>query len=142
MKLRLKALIGITLLLVSDLLTKYLFYNQELRANFSFIQKSFNTGISRSLPVPELIIISIAVLALWVFIYMFLTKKISFRIFIFLVAGTLGNFVDRIAFHGVRDFIMAIPQFPIFNLADVYITIGALILVNTEILPWKYDEKK
>jgi len=32
---------------------------------------------------------------------------------------------------------MAVQQFPIFNLADVYITLGALIFVNTEILPWK-----
>lgn len=64
MKLQIKALIGIISLLAGDLLTKYLFYNQELWSNFSFIQKSFNTGISRSLPVPELIIIAVAVIAL------------------------------------------------------------------------------
>lgn len=44
-----------------------------------------------------------------------------------IVAGALGNLVDRIAFGKVRDFIYYSPiDFPIFNVADICLTCGII----------------
>ena len=48
-----------------------------------------------------------------------------------ILAGALGNFIDRIALGYVRDFIMFDfwKSFPIFNFADCLITVGAFVLM-------------
>lgn len=51
-------------------------------------------------------------------------------IFILLFSGTIGNFIDRIRLQYVVDFIyVKIIDFPIFNLADCYITISVILLM-------------
>jgi signal peptidase II len=47
-----------------------------------------------------------------------------------LLGGAIGNAIDRISLGYVRDFIN-FPHFPTFNLADVSITAGVIILVLT-----------
>ena len=48
---------------------------------------------------------------------------------IFLISGTLGNFIDRLAISGVIDFI-SFTFFPfVFNLADVFLIVGAIMMV-------------
>ncbi len=44
-------------------------------------------------------------------------------------AGGLGNLIDRIALGYVRDFIeLSFMRFPVFNIADCAITVGAVML--------------
>jgi signal peptidase II len=45
-----------------------------------------------------------------------------------LVGGALGNLADRVRRDAVVDFI-DLPAWPSFNLADVFITLGAAVLV-------------
>ena len=49
----------------------------------------------------------------------------------FVLAGSIGNMVDRIAFGYVRDFLHFEfwPSFPVFNVADVCLTVGVIIFV-------------
>jgi signal peptidase II len=48
----------------------------------------------------------------------------------FILAGALGNGIDRFAFGYVVDFLdFRLIQFPVFNLADVFINIGILLLL-------------
>jgi len=50
----------------------------------------------------------------------------------FMVGGTLGNFIDRLAYNGVVDFISLIfgdYYFPIFNLADSFMTVGIILMI-------------
>lgn len=43
-----------------------------------------------------------------------------------LLAGTIGNAYDRLAYEAVRDFLqVTFINWPIFNLADCYISVGA-----------------
>jgi signal peptidase II len=45
-----------------------------------------------------------------------------------LLAGALGNLIDR-AWHGyVVDF-LHVPHWPVFNVADIYVTVGAAALL-------------
>lgn len=54
-----------------------------------------------------------------------------FRIFsVVLAAGAVGNFIDRIVHQYVIDFIYVVwIDFPIFNVADCYITVSAIFLI-------------
>lgn len=57
-------------------------------------------------------------------------NKVLGYAFIFIIAGALGNLIDRLFRNYVIDFIrLDFIDFPIFNLADCYISIGAVILI-------------
>ena len=48
----------------------------------------------------------------------------------FIAGGAVGNFIDRAAFGFVRDFIMTtFIDFPVFNVADCFVCIGASLYV-------------
>lgn len=58
-----------------------------------------------------------------------------------LTAGALGNFIDRISLHYVRDFIyFVLINFPIFNVADIYVTGSAIALVVFMLFAYKDDD--
>ena len=56
-------------------------------------------------------------------------KFVSWQIFLCLIcAGGIGNMIDRVRFDYVVDFIyFVLIDFPVFNLADILITIGTVL---------------
>ena len=51
---------------------------------------------------------------------------------ILIISGTIGNFIDRLIYNGVVDFISLIfgsYHFPIFNLADSFMTVGIVMMI-------------
>lgn len=92
-----------------------------------------NTGIAFSLPAPQLFII-IATCALIAIGIYFAQKELNFQkpltqiLFGISCGGAIGNLIDRILFGSVRDFI-AIGSYPVFNIADMGLTIGILGIV-------------
>lgn len=53
-----------------------------------------------------------------------------YMITLFIIAGAIGNLIDRIVFGYVTDFIyFSLINFPIFNVADIYVTCSVFILV-------------
>lgn len=62
-------------------------------------------------------------------------------ILLFVIAGALGNYFDRILFGYVRDFIyFSLINFPIFNVADIYVTCSVILLIILSIFYYKDDE--
>ncbi len=49
---------------------------------------------------------------------------------IMLISGAIGNLIDRLQLSYVRDFIyFSLIDFPIFNVADIYVTVSVFLLV-------------
>jgi signal peptidase II len=114
----------IILLVLLDLSTKYYFtYNKVIVIKdileFNYLE---NFGASFNiLTGSRLILIIIGIIGL---IYVNKTFKNN----ILLNAGIIGNLFDRIIYGYVRDYI-SILSFPVFNLADTYIVLGAILIV-------------
>jgi len=76
----------------------------------------------------------IAVLVMVAALWMTLTKAKETRLFhvtmVALAAGALGNLIDRLRFGQVTDmFYIRLIDFPVFNVADVSITLAGCLLV-------------
>ncbi len=80
-------------------------------------------------------ILTVIAFGFFVFLYFLAVKKNYGWLQIalsFIIGGTIGNFVDRVAFNYVRDFIGFIfgnYYFPVFNLADTFLTVGVIMFV-------------
>ncbi|MDD3262297.1 MAG: signal peptidase II [Candidatus Absconditabacteria bacterium] len=130
-------IILIGLFLFIDLLTKYFFYDLKIAESLLFINPVLNTGVSRSIPVHAIISIAIAIFALVLFIWLYFKKYISLIIATLLIAGTLGNMIDRIRLGGVRDFLMPFDWFPVFNIADIFLNLGVVAYLRKEFFTGK-----
>lgn len=104
-----------------------------LVGNFLKLEYAENTGIAFSLPVPYPFIIISNVFLIGLLIYLAikeldLSNVLAKMATSLLVAGGLGNLIDRLIHGFVIDFI-SIYKYPFFNLADAYIIIAVLLLV-------------
>ena len=68
------------------------------------------------------------VLIIWVIAKKYITKKPELWCIAAITGGAIGNLIDRIRTGQVIDMI-SIPWFSTFNVADIFITFGAIILV-------------
>jgi signal peptidase II len=59
-----------------------------------------------------------------------------------IIGGGIGNMIDRISLGYVVDFLDAcIINFPVFNVADCFVTVGAGVLMLALILDWRREAK-
>ena len=126
------ALLFCILLIWIDQWTKYLFYNQETRSHLSFLEPLLNDWISWWMSMPMVVILSISIICIWIFVYLFYKKYLTVLDFVLLFAGTLWNLIDRIWLWWVRDF-LSFWSFPVFNIADTFLTWGVVRICIKEI---------
>ena len=71
----------------------------------------------------------------------FTFHNIPYFIFLTLIfSGAIGNFIDRVKNKYVVDFIYFKPiNFPVFNFADIYITIGCIIMIVSVLTLYRKD---
>ena len=79
-------------------------------------------------------------------VFYFLIKSTGFEKYalIFIFSGALGNVYDRIIYNAVPDFIdFHVGNFHwfIFNIADVFITLGIIFMIFLEITDIKREQK-
>lgn len=136
-----------------DLITKYI-AKQELQntiniiENFLYLQYIENTGIAFSIPIPSFFLKIITIILIFViFCYYFKEerKKKNLGIdisFAFILAGAIGNGIERIMRWYVIDFI-GIQYFSIFNIADICISWWVILYIYINYLkkqPWALDQ--
>ena len=62
-------------------------------------------------------------------------------IIIFLIAGAIGNYIDRISNNYVVDFIyFSLINFPVFNVADIYVTCAVFVLLIVILFYYKDED--
>lgn len=85
----------------------------------------------------------ITVLVIWFYLRVPMTKKyLPLRICaIFILSGGLGNFIDRVRLNYVVDFFyFELIDFPIFNVADIYVTVTMFILLYLIFFYYKEED--
>ncbi len=91
------------------------------------------------------LIITVLIVGLCCFFYIKLAyssaeyKFFGMRIaLVLLISGAIGNFIDRIRHGYVVDFIYFKPiNFPVFNVADIYVSLAAVLLCVLVIFVYK-----
>lgn len=60
---------------------------------------------------------------------------------LFIIAGAIGNFIDRLINHYVTDFMyIRLINFPIFNIADMYVSISAVVMLILAFTVYREEE--
>jgi len=70
------------------------------------------------------------------------TKNISVYFFLFILGGSFGNLFDRLYYTAVPDFIDINYKgyhWFVFNVADIFITLGIICLIIVELLNYKQE---
>ena len=127
-------------IILIDQFTKYLmFYNYKkfINKDFLLFRLDFvkNYGAAFNIFSGNRIFLSlISIIFSILLIYLILKKNtlnlIDLYAYSFILGGTIGNGTDRILKGFVIDFInLNIIDFPVFNIADIVINVGALILI-------------
>ena len=139
-------------LVIVDLLSKSwieaninLHQQVEIIPNFFWLTNIRNTGAAWSLfdgQVGFLTLVSLVacVVLLYVYLQDKQSKLANFAL-VLMIAGTIGNFADRLIFNYVRDFLsfnLFGYMFPVFNIADSLLVVGVFLLI-VEVL---IDEKR
>ena len=139
MKNWIKIVVTIVLVLVADLVTKHFLFNVEY---FNLIPNVISVagnvedtgaawGMFSGKTIWLIIVSALMIVALFVFNHFVKNKNTFYCIsFGFVIGGAIGNLIDRIWLNYVRDFIFLDfwPTFPVFNVADSFLCVGAVML--------------
>ena len=146
-----KKIIIVTTIFLIDRLTKiYLINLQSTGIDIDFYINSFlniylvwNTGIGFGLASLEANIfyhmLTFVIILINIILIYFLTKYkgVYGYLIAILIGGSLGNLFDRIYYYAVPDFIdlhLGSYHWFIFNVADIFITVGIIGLIAIELL--------
>ena len=87
----------------------------------------------------------IVIINLILLYFSFVETKIKSFFLMIILGGSLGNLFDRVYYRAVPDFIdlnYAGYQWFIFNVADIFITIGIICLILSELIFYKKNNEK
>lgn len=113
---------------------------------FLALYRTYNTGIAFSMLSSfgdaGLIVVSLAVIAFVLYLasHSAAGQWLARVGFALIVGGAIGNLIDRAVYGHVIDYILfhtPVWSFAIFNLADAFITVGAVTVLLDEFLGWR-----
>jgi signal peptidase II len=117
---------------------------------FLALFRTYNTGIAFSMfsSLSDTGLIAVAAVVVVFVLYLALKtppNQVLARIgFALIVGGALGNVIDRTVYGHVIDYILfhtPVWSFAIFNLADVFISVGAAAVVLDEFITWRRQSR-
>lgn len=120
------------------IISSYIGLNSSVRIikNFFYLTYTNNTGASFGiLKNSRILLIVLSIIALVILLrYISTFKETKYNILGlgFLMGGIIGNLLDRVLFGYVRDFLnfyIIGYDFPVFNIADIFIVLGVFILI-------------
>lgn len=148
-------IIGIAVLTELDQITKVLAESKLMgKPDFKVIGDAFvfsylrNTGaawgmLSGKINLFLIFTVVVVLLVTYVIVNLPVTKKYMPLLITctLLVSGAVGNFIDRVRFGYVRDFIyFKLINFPVFNVADCYVTVSVALLIILILFVYKEDD--
>ncbi len=136
-------IISVLLLIALDQITKqFIVKTMDIGQHYTVINNFFlisshrNTGGAWGILTGQMTIFYFITLVAFVLFY-YLIKEVDFNLkklysfaVILLIAGAIGNFIDRLLFQEVVDFLdfyIFGYDFPIFNVADICLVIGMVL---------------
>jgi len=142
--------LGLLTIFLIDFFSKHWVVSENFEP-IHFIQQFFyighyqkNDGIAFGIDLPLWIqiigsFIIVYLLMNMAFDHLYQKKKAYFQVLLLgvVIGGAIGNLIDRIVHGFVVDFIILRP-FPLFNVADIGITVGLVLLFATILM----DQKK
>ena len=119
---------------------------QKVIDGFFYLTYVRNTGAGCSiLQGQRWVFIILTFIALPLFIYLYVKSdpghKLERFAYLLLISGTIGNFIDRVLYGSVVDFLDFIIfgyDFPVFNVADIFITVGVGLYLLLTLLETKH----
>ena len=118
-------------LIITSFLNFNLIWNEGIAFGlFSFDNKLFYNLLT-------ILIVSITIVIIWL---MFKSRGFEKLSFLMIIGGSFGNIFDRIYYSAVPDFIdlhFNNYHWFIFNVADIFITLGIMFLISIEIFGLK-----
>lgn len=117
------SIVSLLILLSLDQFSKYI-----IRRGSGFY--ICNKGIAFGIDIPEKLIWTLSLIVIFSFIILLFRKTLRKKPFLLalILAGALSNLIDRLYFSCVIDFI-DLKFWPVFNLADIYITVSVIMLL-------------
>ena len=107
----------------------------------------FNANPELYLSVRMVFFYLLTIIMIWLLglLYLRIPNEKRFRyldwIVIFMIAGAIGNFIDRVIQQYVVDFLyFKLINFPIFNVADIYVTCAAIALLILGLIYYKDED--
>jgi signal peptidase II len=150
------SIIFIPTLIAIDQISKYIIRLRQPAEGGFYI---CNKGVAFGIKLPEIIIFILLLCFFFIFYFLIFRQRrrayrqagtslwltnfkfqiSNFSVFettpaILILSGGISNLIDRIYFGCVIDFI-DLKFWPVFNLADIYITIGAIMIIISLCLP-------
>jgi len=149
-----KKIIVVLILFSLDRITKiYLLNLQSSGIDIDFYINPFlnfylvwNTGIGFGLASMEtniyyhILTLIISIINIGLIFLLIKSKEINAYLFALIIGGSLGNLFDRLYYYAVPDFIdlhVGYYHWFIFNIADIFITVGIIGLIFVELLKKK-----
>jgi signal peptidase II len=149
------SIILIIFIFILDRVTKIFIINHQTNNQNIFVndylnfELIWNTGIGFGLlsqnanmyyHLISLLILSVIIFLIYLMIKAEYLEKILFSL---ILGGALGNFYDRIIYYAVPDFIdFHINDFHwfTFNIADIFITVGIILILFKELISKNYEK--
>ncbi|TET21173.1 MAG: signal peptidase II [Candidatus Cloacimonadota bacterium] len=154
MKIKWKILILVPLsVIICDQISKFIisntmFLGQSIRVIGSFVRITYvrNPNAAFGIPVgpPLLMMVLTSIATLLLIFYFSRLKEKGCLLYVglaMIIGGAIGNLIDRFRIQQVIDFIdVSVKRFhwPVFNIADSFVTIGIIVILWA----WIFGEKK